>query len=485
MGKRKVEIVATEGLFRGLARQNMLFHECIGELVDNAIAATSERQRFEIHIVFESNKNNQEFTDVWIADNSSGMDSDHLEKALQPGESATKENRLNEHGFGLKNALATLSADDNSSGWQLWTKPPSGKTVCSVKGPFGQFMTIEDIKTLPKKSFIPSGMSTIIKVSVKTDFIRTVQGRGQPTKDLSRLKPWLLEHLGVHYRGYLEPDPETNEPSGKMFVGIGNKKNLAKPIHVPMVSRKTERFKVELGGEECDLEYRHGVLDEQKAKHLKFYYKNNIATQGIDIRLGKRVIITRQLKTIWDLERDNHFNHFVGELRIPEPPRGILTTKNDKTDFNLNDPEWQKIFESLREYPPIKDGNRKSEKELKEKWKKMLESVTGDKVITETKVWETAVKIDIYQKAKNGDITIYEVKVGAGTPLDLYQLKMYWDGLVLMGEKPAKAVLLVERFSEDLKKMAVSMNEKLPQHPSAPYKFEIETLENKGIVSSK
>ena len=39
MGTRQVSIRADEGLFLGLAKQNMLFHQCIFELCDNAIAA--------------------------------------------------------------------------------------------------------------------------------------------------------------------------------------------------------------------------------------------------------------------------------------------------------------------------------------------------------------------------------------------------------------------------------------------------------------
>ena len=75
---------------------------------------------------------------------------------------------------------------------------------------------------------------------------------------------------------------------------------LVKPIQVPMTSMETEYFKVELGGNEYELTYRHGIIDEVQrdslfyGKKVKFYYQGNMATQGIDIRLGDRVIATRQ-----------------------------------------------------------------------------------------------------------------------------------------------------------------------------------------------
>ena len=79
-----------------------------------------------------------------------------------------------------------------------------------------------------------------------------------------------------------------------------------------------------------------------KGKKAKFYYQQNQPTQGIDIRLGKRVIATWQFETIWNVSRHNSFNDFVGELLIPDLPRGVLSTTNTKTDFNLDDPDLGK-----------------------------------------------------------------------------------------------------------------------------------------------
>ena len=50
MGTRQVSIRADEGLFLGLAKQNMLFHQCIFELCDNAIAAAVDGRKPNIDI---------------------------------------------------------------------------------------------------------------------------------------------------------------------------------------------------------------------------------------------------------------------------------------------------------------------------------------------------------------------------------------------------------------------------------------------------
>ena len=117
----KVTLLANEGIFLGLAKQNMLFHHCVGELVDNAIAAKPDQQKFKIDIIFATDPSLKGSAILYIADNGCGMSLEHLKKSLQLGESATSTSRLNEHGFGLKNALATLSSGIGP--WKLWTKP--------------------------------------------------------------------------------------------------------------------------------------------------------------------------------------------------------------------------------------------------------------------------------------------------------------------------------------------------------------------------
>ena len=243
-----------------------------------------------------------------------------------------------------------------------------------------------------------------------------------------------------------------------------------------MTSMETEYFKVELGGNEYELTYRHGLIDEVQrdslfyGKKVKFYYQGNMATQGIDIRLGDRVIATRQLENIWTvadgkpLSRDNHYNDFVGELLIPGVPRGVLTTVNNKTDFNLEDPDWQKIFDKLnRDFKPHKEATNFTEQELREKWAEMIKATNPNDIVSqEEHVWGTGVRIDVYREEPNHDITIYELKVGGAQALHLYQLKMYWDGLILAGKQPKEAILLVEDFNDSMKKMADDMNTLTP-----------------------
>lgn len=474
MAEHEVELTATEGLFEGLAKQNMLFHQCIGELVDNAIAANLGNVPFLVEIIFIENSSDDTIVDTYICDQSSGMTLEILKKALQPGIPATTHSRLNEHGFGLKNALATLSG--NNGPWKIWARLKGSSQIFTVEGPFRSMMKIRDDEPFPIDSFLPTDSSMIIKVSVKKSFMQTVQGRGAPSENLVILRKWLIEHLGVLYRGYLELDPQTNLPSGSITVSIGTDRLKVPPVPVPIADRKRKYFDIALNGTVYHLTYNYGTLDEVQRDTLvngekaKYYYQKNQKTQGIDIRLGKRVISAMQLETIWKtdegqpLMRHPSYNEFVGELMIPELPRGVLITTNNKTDFNLDDENWEAIFRELREFKPIKDIREKSEAEIRKKWIGMLIATNPrDTISDNVSVWPTGTKIDVYRKINTtNEIIIYEIKVGKGSPQHLYQLKMYWDGLVLQGEQPKEGVLLVEDYATNLEQMANLMNQILP-----------------------
>ena len=72
---------------------------------------------------------------------------------------------------------------------------------------------------------------------------RTMQRQGnRRLTDLATMRTWLIEHLGVAYRGFLSLDSETLEPSAKIVVTVGDSAVLVPPIHIPMMMTHTEHF---------------------------------------------------------------------------------------------------------------------------------------------------------------------------------------------------------------------------------------------------
>lgn len=496
----KININITAKAFAGLARQGMLCHQGICELCDDAIAAAriGEKARVCVALAPDADKN---YLQLAVADWGCGMELSALENALQLGSAPLTNNRLNEHGYGLNNALACLSG--GSGNWCIYTRQHQGPYY-KVNGPFDLHMTVRTVDAIDLPASLNlqwSDPSTVVYVRVPMTIARTMQRQGtRKLSDLSTLRMWLAEHLGVAYRGYLELAPTTLEPSAKIAITVGDSSMLVPPIPVPMMMTRTETLQIELGGQVVPVTYVHGTLDKDKRDHLvsgskmRYYYQCSQPTQGIDIRLGKRTIATAQLGEIWSKEdgspicRHNSYNDFVGELILPELPREILPTLNNKTGIDRNDSDWEAIFELLAEFPPQKNAAAYSEDALKQKWIKILQAANpGDEVSSEISVWPTGTRIDVVDRDENGKCDVYELKARKAEPKDLYQLKMYWDGLVLEGIQPTRGFLLAAGYTDNLRDMIQIMNQ-LPApcfpdgHPSAPYNFCLATHGEKQLL---
>ena len=187
------------------------------------------------------------------------------------------------------------------------------------------------------------------------------------------------------------------------------------------------------------------------------------------------------------LNRHNDYNDFVGELMIPELPRGVLSTLNNKTDINRADENWSTIFNAMQQFPPPKKALSLEESAVKKRWTDTLSAACpGDIISRETAVWCTGTHIDVLVENKN-KLVVYEVKVRKAAPLDLYQLLMYWDGLVMEGQQPTEGILLANSFSPNMESMLKKMNGMpapyLPDGtPSAPYNLKLATLEEKHLI---
>jgi len=506
MVKYPIKPQVDSGIFKGLAKQNLLFHNALGELIDNSIAASQDKECVvHVHLLQKSKDSN--ILDLYVSDNSEGMGLKDLERALGLGHPPQSSCRLNEHGFGLKNSLATLTGGERK--WKIWTRKKGEKKTLSVEGPFALSMEVDDDEEFPSM-FSNESISTVVYTQISLEYLQTVQRVGRKGTNLSSLRSWIVEHLGVMYRGYLTPVDGIKKLTLILHTIYENgNEDIAGilPIEVPYATRKTEHFKLNFDGEVVDFEYNHGTLDpikrdvavsiDQGKDRCMYYYQGNQATQGIDIRIEGRTIATMQFNEIFVkadgdyLSRHNNFNDFVGELIVPKLKRGLLSTVNNKSNFNLSDRNWSQVFDKLNEYRPPEKIRETTETGLKNEWAKRLKAANPeDEIDTEHCVWQTGTKIDVFRKDEYGKITIYELKVGTVDSINVYQLKMYWDGLVLEGIQPTEAILLVGRTQDVVESMVKVINDKMipPKimdqgkiRDSNPYRFKIKTHKDVGL----
>lgn len=509
-GIKKIHPRVSTGTFAGLAKANLPFQNVLGELIDNSFAASVGTGSFcEVNIILEQTPNSS-LVDLYVYDNCCGMTVEELEQALDLGNPPTSSSRLNEHGFGMKNALATLTNAEHE--WTIWTKKKGSSDVISVSGPYDGEMSIRLHDKFPDR-FEGNNISTLTYAQVPLFIIQGVQGKGRKSGNIDTLKNWLIEHLSVMYRGLLRYDQDRRGYPLSITLTIvvnGSSTNYTiDPAEIDYSEQYKDDFKVELNGETINCQFIYGKLYKDRVSDTvvirgpggkkevpySYYYQKDQRTQGIDVSINGRVIANSCLEVIWtDITRHNRFNRFVGELLIPELPRGVLTTVNNKSAFNDNDESWQILFNEIRLIlpKPLEDGiNSQSETELRKTWTKKLKDTNPDDTIDqEHYVWETGTRIDVYRKDRNDDVTIYELKIGKAEPLHVYQLLMYWDGLVLKGEQPYKGILLVKECPDIISTMVKTVNEKLTPPKiniggelvdSKPYNLIVKTHKEVGL----
>jgi hypothetical protein len=491
MAKINIELRSSDGIFKGLAKQNMLFHQCICELIDNAIAAKKDNSKFRVDIIFKKEDDN---IILYVVDNSMGMSFEILSEAIQVGVTPETTNRLNEHGFGLKNALATLTQGGNGK-WKVYSKNRHTGKISSVESPYANPVIMDNDDSFPQIPYAIDVISTIVEVEIKVKYIQGVQEKGRPTYDLLKLRKWLLEHLGVIYRAYLLPDSNNNyNIDGEIFVSINTDVAQVKPIEIPLGLTHHKSFDIEIGGTVYPIIYNYGTIDADKAaairivdEPLKSYYTQGISSQGIDIRIGKRVIASKVLEAIWNVTPHNHYNDVAGELIIPDTvPRGKLKTVTTKTDFKNDDSDWRNIFEQIAEkYPLLKNQKKQTEDALKKELISQLKRFANEEdiITSEKEIWPMGVRIDVYWKKKvNNEIIIYEVKTDSATALNLFQLKMYWEGLVEKGEHPSEAKLVSLSYNDKLEEMVKILNTMTPKDGFENFNFKLTTLKEMGLI---
>ena len=197
----------------GLARQDLKFHQSICELVDNAIAAALPGEKAQVQIILAEHPTVPQCLRVFVADWGFGMDLDGLRNCLQLGSRPLSDHRLHEHGFGIINALASLSG--GSEPWVLATHASPDSPDYVVRGPFDTLMSAAEAPDLEQifgqTDFARPSPSTVIMAETSLTDARTAT-KGTRMLNVAVLRRWLLEHLGITYRGFLEPNVSTREP---------------------------------------------------------------------------------------------------------------------------------------------------------------------------------------------------------------------------------------------------------------------------------
>lgn len=107
--QQTITVLPSDRLFKELGNNSYNFVDVVSELIDNSLGAKGENK---LHIAIEIGLSNKHENSYFkISDNASGIAMDHLARALSPAATSGGET-LNEHGLGLKQAIASLGELD-------------------------------------------------------------------------------------------------------------------------------------------------------------------------------------------------------------------------------------------------------------------------------------------------------------------------------------------------------------------------------------
>lgn len=491
MSKRVTITPHTEGTIKGLAQAPIYLHNIIAELVDNAIAA--KPSNFNILVDISEHTDAADHFIIRVQDDGPGISLADLETRVfklgappLPGSI-----HLNEHGFGLKNVLSKAQKVSNYP-WSLMTRDAVAlerNIFYNVDSPLGESISLQDDKNSSDwPSSGPTSTGTIVNLEFPLSYVQTVAHgrRGQYPRVLGTIMEYLREHLGVYYRGYLD--------GGRRAIGListsmnGSSPDSVDPIFPDYKSKTNVKTTVTHEGKTFTLEGEVGLIEKNspKTKSRKYYYRHAPDSQGIDFRIGNRVMATRLISEIWELERHPTLNGIAGEIRMSDSnPDVIPPTLNNKTSIDYDSKVWLAIAEKIQADVP-KDslplGGGKTEDDLRHELYEHIDALKrpGDEVHEEYDCGHNVLVDVMWDSSSGGAVDIFEVKKGKSAPLDVYQLVMYWDCLVAMGVQPTSGHLVCESPSHNVTHFIIIMNTRTDANGNT-YNLKVDTWESHRI----
>lgn len=485
--------ICIEEMWEGLGGDFDNIQQIICEFVDNSISnltgINSERlTNKEIKISFRVE--NDSHINVKIEDSGTGIQ--NLDDSLKIGNKLTQESPLNEHGFGLKHALA--AADKENKSWKIYTrtyKDQENKEYELIEAPYqtGNWhaLIVNEMEQRWPGSMNDTG--TIIEFNINKTLLSTLTD-GVPGANINttylRMIEYLIEDLSFTYATILEDD--LVKINVKLFENdiLRKDENLTPLLPDWKEDIKSGTENCDLGNGNVEIKYMFGSIN---ASNNIRYYKRNMASSGVEIRINGRALAYNLFAEIWNKTKHNSYNHFIGIVDIRSNDKSKLPeTKTAKNAFKTSDKKYEKLLQWIHQkYPNIEEIEESNDSFNEVSlFKKLAENMKvyyngNDTITTEQYVFKEDMKlrIDLYTCCNNM-VTIYEGKKDKTTPKDVYQLRMYWDGLVYENMSPNVGIILGNNHPDSVIRMIEYIN-KMTDANGNHYNFKLETWEDKNI----
>ena len=238
-----------------------------------------------------------------------------------------------------------------------------------------------------------------------------------------------------------------------------------------------------LGGGPLMIRCKYGNILKNPSNAI--YYKCNMESSGVELRINGRAIEHGMFDRVWGEAIHPSQNRFLVQVDlITDNPAALPATKNTKTSFCEADPRLKNLLSWIASYvpAPAKDVDSVELRYVKELTAKREKDPTALRVSREEPVFQKIglkAKVDLFVGCVNG-VTIYEAKAGKTKALDLYQLRMYVDGCAL-DNKPVDEAILIARYHPPEVRELLDILNGLSAPDGRPYNFRLVTWDEEGI----
>ncbi len=480
---------AANDLWKGIGGHFDSFDQILCEFVDNSVSNFTANKPVSKTIRLGFKEQAGGSIEVTVEDSGTGIR--NLDAAFCLGNRSAAESPLNEHGFGLKHALA--SANPANDAWQICTRTKEdfeGKVYKSVTSAyeienFGA--TLIDAQTTNWPGEL-NGSGTHIRFSCSRELFQTIRA-GVPgnVSGFAALIAILAEDLGFIYAGLIQENRASiairaiDKAGSVQVLDIRAIQPEWKDIYDP----KPSTVKVDLGHGDVRLKYQFGAI---KAGSFYKYYRANMSSSGLEIRINGRVIAFNLFKEVWSKERHNMYNHLLVVVDIIADTRNALPpTRTSKNGLREGDPRLVKLYEWVRNQMPDPTKDTALAYDEGDLFDQLAEAkkthLPGSKTVSrEQNVYgsiKAKIPIDLYV-SHAGVVTIYEGKKDNTSVQDVYQLKMYWDGCVLDGINPTEAILIAANHPESVLDL-IGYIRNMTDISGRNYNFVLKTWREEGI----
>ena len=185
--------------FAGISGNFKDFGQTLCELIDNPISNfRAHKRRGRVEIVLEEQG---DYVDVSVRDNGTGIE--NMDAALTIAARSCAESTLNEHGMGLKHALASINAGEDQH-WSIQTRTAedvANDRYQRAEGPYDIHMPVSMI---PGSGEVAGGTGTVVRVRCpmhKFLTLKPASKKEEPT--FGQMAAYLRETLRYTYANLL------------------------------------------------------------------------------------------------------------------------------------------------------------------------------------------------------------------------------------------------------------------------------------------